>query len=91
LAIEIEILSERSSEESFVPGLRALQQQADTLNIIKVQANAVQSAQIDQKALPTTDRHSPKRKLIVFLGAIFGVFLALLYVFLVTTVYRRKA
>jgi len=91
LAIEIEILSERSSEESFVPGLRALQQQADTLNIIKVQANAVQSAQIDQKALPTTDRHSPKRKLIVFLGAIFGVFVALLYVFLVTTVYRRKA
>ena len=91
LKVEIQTLSERRSEDSFVPGLRALQQRVDALDIIKVDLNAVKAAQVDQKALPTSDRHSPKRKLIVFLGTIFGVFLSLLYIFFITTFYRRKS
>ena len=90
LKVEIETLSQRKSEESFVPGLRVLQQQVAALNIVKVDPTAVIAAQIDQKALPTSDRYSPKRKLIVFLGAIFGTFIALLYIFVITTFYRRK-
>ena len=91
LRVEIQTLSERKSEDSFVPGLRALQQQVDALNIIKVESNAVKAAQVDQKALPTSDRHSPKRKLIVFLGAVLGGFFSLLYIFVITTFYRRKS
>ena len=91
LKVEIQTLSERRSEDSFVPGLRALQQRVDALDIIKVDLNAVKAAQVDQKALPTSDRHSPKRKLIVFLGTVFGVFLSLLYIFFITTFYRRKS
>ena len=91
LEVEIETLSQRKSEESFVPGLRVLQQQVAALNIIKVHPEAVLAAQIDQKALPTSDRYSPKRKLIVFLGAILGIFISLLYIFIITTFYRRKS
>ena len=90
LKVEIQTLSERKSEASFVSGLRVLQQQVAALNIIKVDPEAVVAAQIDQKALPTADRYSPKRKLIVFLGAVLGVFISLLYIFIITTFYRRK-
>ena len=81
LQVEIETLRTRESEESFVPGLRALQQKVEALEIIQVNPTEVSAAQIDQKALPNQIRHSPKRKLIVFLGFIFGIFLSLMYIF----------
>jgi chain length determinant protein (polysaccharide antigen chain regulator) len=90
LEVEIQTLLERKSEESFVPGLRVLQQQVAALDIVKIDPEAVVAARIDQKALPMSQRHSPKRKLIVFLGAVLGVFFTLLYVFTITTFYRRK-
>jgi chain length determinant protein (polysaccharide antigen chain regulator) len=90
LEVEIQTLLERKSEESFVPGLRVLQQKVAALDIVQIDPEAVTSARIDQKALPVSQRHSPKRKLIMFLGAVFGVFLALVYIFIITTFYRRK-
>ncbi|MBC8302957.1 MAG: hypothetical protein H8E55_45290 [Pelagibacterales bacterium] len=90
LEVEIKALSERASEESFVPGLRALQQRVDALNIIKINENDVKAAQIDQEAIPTSNRYSPKRKLIVFLGIIFGIFLSLIYIFFNIIFYRNK-
>ena len=89
LKVEIETLSERISEDSFVPGLRSLQQQVDALDLIKVNPNAVKAAQVDQKALPTSVRHSPKRKLIVFLGLIFGIFLSLVYIFFISIFHQK--
>jgi len=89
IKVEIETLSERMSEDSFVPGLRSLQQQVDALDLIKVNPNAVKAAQVDQKALPTSVRYSPKRKLIVFLGLIFGIFLSLVYIFFISIFYQK--
>ena len=91
LNVEIQTLLDRKSEESFVPGLRQLQQRATALDGIKVKYDLVKSAQIDQKAIPTNKRFAPKRKLIVFLGAVFGVFLALLYLLSLSTVSRRES
>ena len=90
LRVEIETLLNRKSEESFVPGLRLLQQQAEALNEVKLLPGSVKVAQIDQEALPTAKRYSPKRKLIVFLGVIFGFFLSLVYIFFLSVLTRRS-
>ena len=49
LRVEIETLLNRKSEESFVPGLRLLQQQAEALNKVKLLPGSVKVAQIDQE------------------------------------------
>ena len=90
LRVEIETLRTRKSEESFVPGLRALQQKVEALEIIQVNPSEVIAAQIDQKALPNKMRYSPKRKLIVFLGLIFGIFLSLIYILYNLVVSQNK-
>jgi chain length determinant protein (polysaccharide antigen chain regulator) len=91
LNVEIQALLERKSEESFVPGLRQLQRRAAAVNDIKVKYSSVKAAQIDQEAIPTNKRFAPKRKLIVFLGGVLGVFIALLYLLALTTISRRKS
>ena len=60
-------------------GLRQLQQKVKSLDSIKVDVKDVRATQIDQKALPPEIRHSPKRKLIVFVGTFFGFILAFFY------------
>jgi chain length determinant protein (polysaccharide antigen chain regulator) len=89
LRVEIQTLLDRKSEDSFVPGLRALQQEVQALSQVKLTPGSIRVAQIDQKAMPSDMRHSPKRKLIVFLGTIFGIFLSLIYIF-VTAVFIRR-
>ena len=89
LRVEIQTLLDRKSEESFVPGLRALQQEVQALNKIKLLPGSVKVAQIDQKAMASDVRHSPKRKLIVFLGTIFGIFLSLVYIFFISVFIRK--
>ena len=91
LNVEIQTLLDRKSEESFVPGLRQLQQRAAALDDIKVKYHTVRAAQIDQEAIPTNKRFAPKRKLIVFLGGVLGVFIALLYLLTLSTITRRKS
>ena len=89
LRVEIQTLLDRKSEESFVPGLRVLQQEVQALNKIKLLPGSVKVAQIDQKAMPSDVRHSPKRKLIVFLGTVFGIFLSLVYIFFIAVFIRK--
>lgn len=81
LKVEINTLKKRSSEEPFISGLRQLQVKASSLSSIVIDPTEVRAAQIDQQAIPTDKRFAPKRKLIVFLGAVFGVFLSLIYIF----------
>ena len=89
LRVEIQTLLDRKSEDSFVPGLRVLQQEVQALNKIKLLPGSVKVAQIDQKAMPSDVRHSPKRKLIVFLGTVFGIFLSLVYIFFIAVFIRK--
>ena len=64
---EINALKNRTNSESFITGLRQLQQKVTSLDSIQVNAKDVRASQVDQKALPPEIRHSPKRKLIVLL------------------------
>ena len=82
LQAEINALKSRTNSESFITGLRQLQQKVTSLDSIQVNAKDVRASQVDQKALPPEIRHSPKRKLIVLLGILFGLIIAFFYLLL---------
>ena len=89
LEAEIKALKRRTDDESFIIGLRQLQQKIKSLDSIQVNFNDVRSAQVDQRAVDPKIRHAPKRKLIVFLGTFLATFFAFAY-FLLTYIFRRN-
>ena len=80
LSAEINALKKRTNKDSFIRGLRQLEQKAKSLDSIKVHVKDVNTAQLDQKAIAPQNRYAPKRKIIVLLGLIFGSFIAFLYI-----------
>ena len=90
LSAEISALKKRTNKDSFIVGLRQLEQKAQSLDSIKVNVKNVKTAQIDQKAISPESRHAPKRKLIVFLGLLFGGFISFIYI-LLTFFFNRKS
>ena len=76
---EIDALRSRTNGESFITGLRQLQQKVTSLDSIQVNAKDVRASQVDQKAIPPEVRYSPKRKLIVLLGVLFGLIISFFY------------
>ena len=90
LRAEIDVLNSRETFEAFIPGLRALEQKAEGLKNIRVNSFDVKSAQIDQPANPPTIRFTPKRKIIVLMGAILGIFISFLYLLSLMIVRREE-
>ena len=89
LKAEISALKNRKNKDSFINGLRQLEQKVKSLESIRVNVSDVKATQIDQKAIPPEVRHSPKRKLIVLLGALFGFVIAFFYI-LLSFIIRRN-
>ena len=89
LSAEIAALKKRTNKDSFIIGLRQLEQEAKSLNSIKINVKSVKTAQVDQKAVSPESRHAPKRKLIVFLGLLLGTFIAFIYILFTFIVSRR--
>ena len=90
LSAEVNALKERTNSDSFIMGLRQLEQKAKTLDSIKIKVTDIKTVQIDQKAISPKTRHAPKRKLIVFLGILFGSFIAFIYILYTFFVTRKK-
>ena len=80
ISAEINSLKKRNSYDPFIPGLRALQERAESIRLTKISSSDIKSAQIDQPAFAPEDRFKPKRKLIVVLGVVFGFMIFLTYV-----------
>ncbi len=89
LMVEIDAIKNRKSAESFIPGLRRIEQRIQSLDSIIVDGNLIKSAEIDQKAIAPSNRFAPKRKLIVLLGTSFGVFLAFIYLLISAFISRK--
>ncbi len=89
LKAEISALKNRKNKDSFINGLRQLEQKVKSLESIRVNVSDVKATQIDQKAIPPEVRHSPKRKLIVLLGTLFGFVIAFFYI-LFSFIIRRN-
>ena len=79
LRAEIDVLRTRNSFDAFIPGLRSLEQKAEGLKNIQVNEFDVRTAEIDQPAHPPAMRFAPKRKLIVLMGTIVGIFISFVY------------
>lgn len=76
LTAEIEVLKNRKSDDPFIPGLRELEEKLSFLENVDLENKNVHAVRIDQSAIPDDIPIKPKRKLIVTLGFVFGVFLA---------------
>ena len=89
LKAEIISLESRLSEDPFTIGLRTLEHKIEALRKIKIDENNIKPATIDQRAIPPSVRSEPKRKLIVLLGAAFGILLAFLYLVIKLFIFRK--
>ena len=86
---EIQSLKNRKSEDPFVPGLRILEENIQTLELSKLSYGDVKAAGVDQPATVPTVRNAPKRKLIVFVITFLGLLISFFYI-LITNFFRTK-
>ena len=77
---EIQSLKNRKSEDPFIPGLRILEENIQTLELSKLSYGDVRAAAIDQPATVPTVRNAPKRKLIVFVITFLGLLISFFYI-----------
>ena len=81
LRTEIEILTNRKSDDPFITGLRDLQENLALLRSININTERLHSVSIDQAAYPPKNRIKPNRRMIVTIstaaGLFLGIFLAL--------------
>jgi chain length determinant protein (polysaccharide antigen chain regulator) len=91
LRAEIDVLANRRSYDAFIPGLRSLEQKAEGLKNISVNPFDVRAAEIDQPAYPPSIRFTPKRKIIVLMGTILGIFVAFLYLLYLMVIRRQTS
>lgn len=82
LEAEVSVLSQRQTNEPFVPELRLLQEQLANLGLIKPDVSKLKTARIDQAAYASSQPVYPQRKSILVVGLIVGVALGLIAVFL---------
>ena len=90
LNAEISILKNRKSDDSFISGLRDLQENLALLRSIKIKVEGLHSVSIDRAAYPPTNRIKPDRRLIVSLGTVIGLFLGIFLVFIVSFAQKQK-
>ena len=74
LMTEIGILRKRSSDDPFINGLRDLQEQLTLLRSIKINEELMSAVYIDQAAYPPKSPIKPKRRVIVSVATVVGLF-----------------
>lgn len=82
LEAEMAVLKQRKSDDPFIEGIRDLQRYHDYLDSIKINAELIQVARIDQEASIPESPIKPHKKLILVLslvlGGMVGIFVALI-------------
>ena len=82
LEAEKQALLSRKDHDPFISGLKAAQDRLDYLNTITIPANIIHVAQISLEAKALGKPIKPKKKLIVALGGVLGLFLGMLLAFM---------
>ena len=80
---QINSLEARTSDDSFIPNLRYLEEELNTTSLVKVSYADVMVAEIDQLSMVPKKKYAPRRSLILVLGLFFGVLLAFLNLLLI--------
>ncbi|MBN4080093.1 LPS O-antigen chain length determinant protein WzzB [Beggiatoa alba] len=82
LQAEINALNNRTSDDSYIGGLRDLQEKLSKLEAIKIEKNNFVAVLIDKKAVIDIESNYPQRKLIVMLSLVLGGILGIFGVFI---------
>lgn len=75
LQAELEVLEKRESDESFIEGLRTLQERVFFLNNIDINLDKISVVRIDQSAIEPYEAIKPNKKITIFLFLLLGFFL----------------
>ena len=90
LRTEIEILTNRKSDDPFITGLRDLQENLALLRSININSEEMHSVTVDQAAYPPKNRIKPNRRIIVTVGTTAGLFLGIFLAFFASFVMKLK-
>ena len=90
LQTKLDQLRSRKSDYTFFQGLRLLQEKLTLLRTIKIDEEGQHSVTIDQAAYPPKYRIKPKRRLIVSIGTVAGLFSGIFLVFIISFIERQK-
>jgi len=83
LKAEIDLLKSRDVSQFTTAGIYDLEEKIANLNFLKIDKKTVKTVYIDTKAVGTTNIIRPDKRSIVMFSFIFGVFLAILVVFII--------
>jgi chain length determinant protein (polysaccharide antigen chain regulator) len=90
LRAEANILRQRKTDEPFIKGLRALQEQLVLLEKITLDRESIAAVTIDQWAFPPKTPIKPKRLLIMTIGFILGFMLSIFLVFFLNSLEQQR-
>ena len=90
LTTEVSFLKNRESDDSFIAGLRDLQEQLALLRSIKFDKEKMSAVYIDQEAYPPKIPIKPNRRLIVSLTTVVGLFSGTLLAFFINFVQNQR-
>ena len=90
LMAEINILTNRNTDDPFIHGLRDLQEELALLNSIMINVKEMHAVTIDQAAYPPKTRIKPNRKKIVLVGTLAGSFFGIFMIFFISFVQKKK-
>ncbi|MDC0224065.1 Wzz/FepE/Etk N-terminal domain-containing protein [Deltaproteobacteria bacterium] len=90
LMTEIEILTNRKSDDPFITGLRDLQENLALLRSININTERLHSVSIDQAAYPPKNRIKPNRSMIVTISTAAGLFLGIFLALFASFIMNRK-
>ena len=90
LRTEIEILTNRKSDDPFITGLRDLQENLALLRSININTERLHSVSIDQAAYPPKNRIKPNRRMIVTISTAAGLFLGIFLALFASFIMKRK-
>ena len=90
LSTEIEILTNRKSDDPFIAGLRDLQENLALLRSININTERLHSVTIDQLAYPPKNRIKPNRRMVVTVGTTAGLFLGIFLAFFASFIMKLK-
>jgi chain length determinant protein (polysaccharide antigen chain regulator) len=90
LEAEIATLQNRKTDDPFIEGLRDLQEELEAVRNINIAAQDVRVAQVDQPASVPSRPIKPKKKLILALSGVGGLFLGVFVVFFFNFLKKAK-
>jgi len=87
---EINVLQSRKNEDPFIEGIRDFQEKIAYLDAISIEEKNITPVTIDQAALVPVDPIKPKKKLILLIALVLGVFMGIFIAIVQASLCKNK-